>query len=154
MVDLKRETPTPVSKRPAMNWAETFEKICAATTPATIADADDPSPRLWGIPLRASRHRSAGMGVPSRANPWAIARTTRCVASRGTSSALSPDTATRSPWPSPTVTSYSSHSPRANPTESKPGPRLAVLPGTRMCTAGGRPGIPVLTRQGPGPPPP
>ena len=70
------------------------ESTWAATTPATIADADDPSPRLCGIPFRATRHRPAGMCVSRRAKPCAMARTTRCVASRGTSSAPSPDTET------------------------------------------------------------
>ena len=36
------------------------ESACAATTPATMAVADDPRPRLCGTPLRASRRRPAG----------------------------------------------------------------------------------------------
>ena len=41
------------------------ERACAATTPATMAVADEPRPRLCGTPLAASRRRPAGRLDPS-----------------------------------------------------------------------------------------
>ena len=52
----------------------------------------------------------------------------------GTSAAPSPATSMRSPGSSVTAAVQVSHSPSASPMESNPGPRLALLAGTRTRT--------------------
>ena len=70
----------------------------AASTPATIADDDEPSPRDCGMRL-AARTTSPGGCPPSRSKAARMALTTRCRSPRGSASAPSPDTSTRSPEP-------------------------------------------------------
>src|SRR5665648_624288 len=107
---------------------------CAATSPATIEVADDPRPRPWGTALRQLSCRPAGAWTASCSQAASIDRQTRCRSSRGTSAAPSPSTSTLRPGCEVTVATYSSQMPSASPTESNPGPMLALLPGTRTRT--------------------
>jgi len=68
-----------------------------ARTPATIAAADDPRPRPWGMRFMHVNASPDGW-PPSSSNAARIARTTRCDSSRCTS-APSPGTRKRCPSP-------------------------------------------------------
>lgn len=63
-----------------------------------------------------------------------MARWTRWEASSGTTPAPSPETRTTSPGSPTTVAEHVSHTPSAQPMESKPGPRLALLAETSTST--------------------
>ncbi|SQD96030.1 hypothetical protein FMEAI12_3430010 [Parafrankia sp. Ea1.12] len=111
-------------------------RASAAVTPATIAAADEPRPRPCGIRF-TQRSASPGCAHSSSSKVARIARTTRCASSAGTASG--PTTSMESP-DGVSRTDTSSYSPSARPSASKPGPRLALVAGTRRRTApGGRP---------------
>ena len=58
---------------------------CAATTPATIAAAEEPSPRLCGMPLRRHDAQAGRRLAPSTAEVCRMRACTRCRSSVGTS---------------------------------------------------------------------
>src|SRR6202012_5144573 len=98
-----------------------------------MAAADEPRPRACGIRL-AQRRASPG-GWPSNiSNVCRMARTTRCASPAFAVSDPSPATAMDRP---PAVTRASTTSCRdtARPRLSNPGPRLALVAGTRTLTA-------------------
>ena len=105
----------------------------ASRTPATMAAEDDPRPRPCGIRLTHCSAMPAGW-PPSRSKAARMARITRCDSSVGTVCAPSPATSIRtrrSPMARATTSSCRS---RASPNASKPGPRLALVAGTRTST--------------------
>jgi len=94
------------------------------------------------VQLRSSLRKTQGHGRggirftnrkswPSTGATSANARSARCSALRGTSSAPSPSSVT---VPSPGVTSSSFQRSNAAPAQSKPGPRFADVAGARTCT--------------------
>ena len=103
--------------------------------PVTIAVADDPSPRPCGTSLRHSRC-SPGRRLDAELGPGDLHGAVHEVGGverhRVGTLALDRDDETRA---SATVARQVSHTPRAQPTESKPGPRFALLAGTRTSTA-------------------
>src|SRR4051812_18028356 len=106
-------------------------------TPATIAAADDPRPRLCGMRLAHTISSPRGL-LASRSSVARSERTTRLRALRATVAAPTPATSTVRPGSSVTRTTTSSYRPRARPSASKPGPRLALVAGTRTRTGAAR----------------
>ena len=100
--------------------------------PATIAAAEEPRPRPCGIRF-TQRSPSPGGWPPVTANAARIARTTRWSSPAPARSAPSPEISMDSP-DSQTHASTSSCRLSASPSASKPGPRLALVAGTRTRT--------------------
>src|SRR3954453_9665474 len=109
----------------------------AAMTPPTIAAADEPRPRPCGIRLAQTTSNPRGR-PPSRLNASYIALTTRLRALRATLAAPMPATSTVRPGSSVTRTTMSSYSESARPSASNPGPRFALVAGTRTRTGAAR----------------
>src|SRR5207247_3863666 len=98
-----------------------------------IAADDEPRPRACGMALSQVSSSPAGWSTPSRPNAASIDRTARCDSSAASSPAPSPRTVTRTLVPD-TRAVTSSHRHSASPKASKPGPRLALVAGTRTRT--------------------
>ena len=105
----------------------------AARMPVTIAAAEEPRPRPCGIEF-TQRSPSPGGCPPVTANAARMARTTRWSSPASARSAPSPEISMESP-DSLIQASTSSYRVRASPSASKPGPRLALVAGTRTRTA-------------------
>ena len=146
-----RSLTSPSSMSPGDLPSRAALRAWANAMPVTIAVAEEPMPRPWGTAFSHSRRRPAGAGSPQASKARTRLRKTRCEESVGTASAPSPDTVTSRPGLSRTVARQRSQTPRATPMESKPGPRLALLAGTR--TAAVRPDChsPTISSRGRGP---
>ena len=111
-------------------------RAVAAAAPATVAAAEDPSPRATGTSESATSERPAGTARPALAQAAAKPRVRRS-ASGGMSRAPSVPWRSRvvfAPEPPPVVAVTRSHRSTATPTQSNPAPRLDVDPGTRTVT--------------------
>ncbi len=112
-----------------------------------MAAEEEPRPRPCGMRLAQTISRPRGW-PPSRSNAVRSERTSRWLSSRGSVSPPSPAMSMCSPE-SATRTTTSSYRPSERPRASKPGPRLALVAGTRTLTAAARNAGPAIGRTTP-----
>ena len=107
------------------------QRALAATRPPTMAAALLPSPRASGMRLRHDMDSGTGSS-PAASKAARAARYTRLSSAALRESAPSPSTRTTGSEAALMQTSF--HQSKAMPRQSKPGPRLAVVAGTRTET--------------------
>ncbi len=90
----------------------------------------EPRPELIGTRMSQWMRRPAGAGLPASSHSRRNARATRLFSSRGNPAGSGPSTLTTTPSPS-RLKRTSFHRSSASPRQSKPGPMLAVVAGTR-----------------------
>ena len=90
----------------------------------------EPRPEDIGTRMSQWMRRPAGAALPASSHSRRNARATRLLSSRGSPAGSGPSTVTTTPSPS-SENRTSFHRSSASPRQSKPGPMLAVVAGTR-----------------------
>src|SRR5579862_5199965 len=129
--------PSRPAARSMSAWASSGppSRALAAAAPPTIAAALLPRPRASGMRLCCRRWKARGAAAPVCAPATArAARYARCDGSRGSAMAPSPSISIRGSGAASSATELWRR--RARPSASNPGPRFAVVAGTRTRITG------------------
>src|SRR5213596_1145656 len=110
-------------------------RAVAAAAPATVAAAEDPSPRATGTSESATSERPAGTSCPARRQAATKPRYSRSASGAVSRAQSVPPRSITTGFPPRVAWAVTwSQRPTATPTQSNPAPRLDVEPATRTVT--------------------